>query len=162
MCDDSSELPNPDSPPLLVFGKHVMSFEELRAVIVDRFPLSSTRPKYFASLEEIVVKLRAAKISAELFIHGSCLTERLDPHDLDVAFRFKFTDIERSTDKQREVYDWLAQMPSDGHMLHGAIAILFPDDHPESQQSNAEFSFLVHIWRHGREQAPKGYAMVEV
>jgi len=56
-----------------------MTLDALRELCVTPFPLSNTRPAIMAGLEQLLQDLINYGISADVWIDGSFLTEKIDP-----------------------------------------------------------------------------------
>src|SRR5260370_32755257 len=62
----SAPADKPEYPPLLPNGRHALSLAELRALCVDPFPLSATRPRIMAGLEAGWRQLHSAGVDGQL------------------------------------------------------------------------------------------------
>lgn len=98
----------PDYPPLLGGGLHPMSISQIRALCVDRFPDSTTRPKIMAGLVEVIHKIQGHLDGCEMWINGSFLTEKIDPEDVDFVLRIKSELYDYGTFEKRQLIDWVA------------------------------------------------------
>lgn len=68
--------------PLLPPGRWPMSFDELRALSVNAFPGSSSRPKLWQRFER--ARRDLAYIARELWVGGSFVSSKLEPKDIDL------------------------------------------------------------------------------
>lgn len=75
----------PEFPPLLYRGFHPMTVAGLRALTVDKFPTSSTRPKIMAGLELVITQIANINLPLEIWVDGGFLTEKLNPKDSDIV-----------------------------------------------------------------------------
>jgi hypothetical protein len=73
----------PEFPPLLQPGLHEMSVDDLKAVVVDGFPLSTGRETLWTNFLGIVHQLKTVGISCKIWIDGSFLTKKIEPDDVD-------------------------------------------------------------------------------
>jgi hypothetical protein len=62
-----------------------MTLKELRALCVERFPLSRTRADIMLGLEKAIVRMGEEGIRGRLWVDGSFLTEAINPKDVDVV-----------------------------------------------------------------------------
>ena len=60
-----------------------MDLDELKSMVVDKFPLSKRRQELWNNLVKIVDKLKALKVPCKIWGDGSFLTEKIDPSDVD-------------------------------------------------------------------------------
>jgi hypothetical protein len=74
-----------DYPPLLGPGRHIMTMEEARRLIVERFPGNLHRAALFALLEQFVSDILEVGIPCEVWVNGSLVTEKEQPADVDVT-----------------------------------------------------------------------------
>ena len=96
----------PEFPPLLPDGFHPKTLDELEALCVDGFNLSTTRPTIMAGLRNMVQKLEAEGIEADLWVNGSFLTKKIDPEDADIALRISEAALVGAMPNQKAVLDW--------------------------------------------------------
>jgi hypothetical protein len=78
-------VPYGDYPPLLPFGFHDTTAPALRDLCVNAFPRSTTRGVIMDKLEQVINAIEAARLSGELWVDGSFLTEKIDARDVDVV-----------------------------------------------------------------------------
>jgi hypothetical protein len=95
-----------DCPPLLEPGEHVLTIEELRALCVSRFPLSTSRWAIMDGFRKIVAMLNEERIICELLVDGSYLTEEIQPDDIDFSVVVSPQFYDMSTPSQRKLLDW--------------------------------------------------------
>lgn len=96
-----------DCPPLLEPGEHVLTIEELRALCVAGFPLSTTRWAIMDGFRKIVAMLNEEHISCEVLVDGSYLTEEIQPDDIDFSVVVSPQFYDMSTPSQRKLLDWI-------------------------------------------------------
>src|SRR6266404_1591008 len=104
----SAPADKPEYAPLLPIGRHALSLTELRALCVDPFPLSASRPRIMAGLEAVVQELNSVGIVGELWVDGSFLTEKVDPEDVDASLRITSELWDNTSTEQRQTLEWLA------------------------------------------------------
>lgn len=94
-------------PPLLPAGFHVMTVAEVRALCVDRFPLSKKRDEIMTKLETVIDKLRRDRIEGEVWVDGSFLTEKINPKDSDILLHVQADYYDNATLEQQMAIDWV-------------------------------------------------------
>lgn len=95
-------------PPLLDLGFHVMTLAELRSMCVTAFPLSKSRGQIMDGLEKFVDILRAEGTVGALWVDGSFMTQKLDPHDVDIVLSVQWSFYENGTAAQHAIVDLVA------------------------------------------------------
>ncbi len=156
------DLPSakPEFPPLLPVGRHLMSLEELRALCVDRFPLSTTRDKITGGLQSVVDRLLISKISGELWVDGSFVTEKTDPVDVDIVLRIPAEAYENGTDKQRKAIDWLNGDLKDSHYCDSYCFMEWPPSHPLYWYGEYMYTYWMKWYGFSRGEEMKGIAVI--
>ena len=150
-------------PPLLPIGRHLLSLNGLRALCVDPFPLSATRPRIMAGLEKIVQQLVAAGIVAELWIDGSFLTEKVDPEDVDASLRIASEMWDNASEEQRRTLEWLVS--ADLKITYACdmyLWIEYPEGHPDYWVGQYWQAYWMRQWGFSRSQEFKGIAVLRL
>jgi hypothetical protein len=75
----------PDFPPLLAPGRHRLTLVELKELVQERFTGNLRRRNLFFKVEEFIQALLTKKITCEVWINGSLLTEKPEPSDIDAT-----------------------------------------------------------------------------
>ena len=96
-----------DYPPLLADGLHPRTIEEVQALSVDAFPLSTSRARLMAGLRAMVDLLTADGIQGDLWVDGSFLTGKIDPEDIDVVLELSLATANGATPDQADRLRWL-------------------------------------------------------
>lgn len=95
-------------PPLLSPGFHHMSADDLKALVVDEFPLSVCRSALWDNLVELLNLLVAADLACDIWIDGSFLTRKIDPEDVDLVVNIGASISDNPTQEQREIIEKIA------------------------------------------------------
>ena len=164
-CRDLPFTPMPpkqEFPPLLAPGFHPMTLAEVRAKCVDGFPLSKTRDRIMAGLEEALGWLVKAEMAATVWLDGSFMTVKIDPEDVDFVAFVRHTIMEDQTPQQNNVILCLeADELWQSHHCDAYIATEYPRGHPLHEGHTAD---AVRYWRkrfgESRGGEPKGIATV--
>lgn len=151
----------PEFPSLLPIGRHKKSVEEIRALCVVPFEMSSTRPAIMAGLLAVIEAIRAAGIVGELWVDGSFLTSKVDPEDVDVVLRISSWMDENCTQEQRDMLDLVAGDLHDSHHCHSFVFTEWPEGHDKYWQGEYAYAYWMRQWGFGRNSDPKGIAVVE-
>ena len=61
-----------------------------------------------AGLRNMVQKLEAEGIEADLWVNGSFLTKKIDPEDADIALRISEAALVGAMPNQKAVLDWFS------------------------------------------------------
>ena len=99
-----------DFPPLLADGLKVRTLEEIDALCVDAFPLSSTRKRLMAGLRAMVDRLVDVGIQGNLWIDGSFLTTKTDPDDVDIVLELSQATTDNLPEAQANTLSWFASV----------------------------------------------------
>ena len=151
-------------PPLLQPGLHKMSVEELKALVVDSFPLSKRRAELWANFLSLVDQLKNEGLGGTIWVDGSFLTEKVDPNDVDFVFDVPIHVLENSNLSQQILLEKIASRGfRKPERLHSFLIFTAPTMHREFAQSQRlhqqwekdfGFSYV--------DKTPKGIALVEV
>lgn len=158
----------PELPPLLSPGLHRMTMDELWRLCVGRFPNSSTRERLFEGFCNLKSVLVRAAISAEIWIDGSFLTEKIDADDVDFVMKLDGDIFCSWSSAQQELIfqitakqnrDWIKQQ----FCCHCFAFAVFPPGHPDfyagqywDAQWRKDFGYAL------RSRQPKGIAVIEL
>jgi hypothetical protein len=153
-----------ECPPLLQAGLHKMSADELKAIVVDAFPLSKGRAELWENFLALVDQLRQAHLSGQIWVDGSFLTEKIEPRDVDFVFDVPIQEIENANPTQLALLEKLAKrgfrVPE---KLHSFIMHTAPAAHTKFSESER----LHTQWKKDFglsyvKKEPKGIAVIEV
>ena len=148
----------------LAAGLHKMSVDELRAKVVDAFPLSNGRSELWANFLDVVYQLKKLGLKGEFGSIGSFLTEKINPRDVDFVFDVPVHVLENATPQQEVLLNKLADRGfKKVEKLHSFVMYSAPAPHvqfAESERIHAQwkrdfgFSYV--------DKTPKGIAVIEV
>lgn len=147
-------------PPLLQAGFHTMTVAELRKLCVDRFPLSKRREPIMDGLEQVLGRLNATGITAEAWIDGSFLTEKLEPEDFDMVVRVTSADYALCTPAQMDVLDWLNSDLKAVFLCDGYSFVEYEKDHSRAAIGEWMRAYWIRQFGFSRENELKGMAVV--
>jgi len=122
-----------DCPPLLPAGEHPFDLEQLKAITVYNFPLSTTRREVFSGFERLIRDLRGVQILGDVVIDGSFLTEEINPDDIDFALCVAPEFYATCSPEQRKILEWIRDdfSISVTHRCDCYLCVEYPKDHPE-------------------------------
>jgi len=151
-------------PPLLQAGLHKMSPAQLKAKVLDPFPLSTSRKGLWKSFQWLLDALVAAKLKCHVWVDGSFLTEKMDPKDVDFVVDVPIDVLNNGSAAQVDLLKQLsAQDFRKTQKLHSFVMFTSPIGHATYQdaicvhaqwQKDFGFSYVA--------KTPKGIALVEV
>lgn len=151
-------------PPLLQAGLHKMSVDELKAKVVDAFPLSAGRATLWANFIDVVGQIKKLGLQGEIWVDGSFLTNKLNPGDVDFVFDLPIHVIEQATPQQEELLEKLSKNGfRKSEKLHSFIMFTAPGTHSEfaeGQRLHAQWQKDFGVSYVKKE--PKGIAVIEV
>ena len=154
---------SPDFPALLPLGMHKMSITELRKLCVDRFDLSTTRDAIMQGLEQVVNILHAQSIKGKLWVDGSFLTEKINPHDSDVVLFVQGLFYDNATITQRQAIDFLSSDLKTTYYCDSYVSYEWPEAHLMHWEGEYWRAYWLKQWGFGRDEAngpAKGIAVI--
>jgi len=119
----------PEYPPIFEIGRHIINAKELRALCVNNFPSSYTRPQIMDGLEKILTKIINADIKGEIWVNGSFVTKKINPNDVDLVLRISAELYENGNDTLRETLDWLSSNLKGSHLCDSYCFMEWPEGH---------------------------------
>lgn len=125
-------------PPLLPRGFYPLSIEEMKALCVRDFPLSTSRADMMAGFEVIYEQARALGLHGDFWIDGSFLTQKIEPDDIDFIFLTPADFYNSGTAEQRAFLDWLINTeddPKKSFRCHTDTVLIYEKAHPEHERS---------------------------
>ena len=151
-------------PPLLGAGFHKKTADELKAMVVDRFPKSQRRRMLFAKLLNVISYIEQAKIACDIWVDGSFLTEKIDPDDVDFVVDIPISYSINPTPEQADIMSQLASMAFyQVHKLHSFVVFNAPAVHNAFGKHQASRAYWKDAFGHSFvKKEPKGIAVVEV
>jgi len=151
-----------DWPPLLPSGLHEMTIAEMRALCVDKFPLSSTRKRLMDGLEEVLQKIHSCGVKTTIWVDGSFLTLKIDPADTDIVFIAEAS-IYNSNTKYRSLLDWvITSEPFDKHGCHAYTAFPTEEEGDLKICWEVERAYWLDQYGYGRDKVAKGIAVLTI
>lgn len=147
-----------DFPPLLAVGFHVMRLAELRALCVDRFPLSKNRGGLMTAVEAVCTSLSTALIPAEVWVDGSFLTEKIDPADVDLAVRVHAGALPNPGPEQLGILDRVTQKKFAN--CDSYVFAEYPVGHAQHAVGDMMHAYWQRQWGFTRADKFKGIAVV--
>jgi hypothetical protein len=120
-----------------------MSVDDLKAMVVDGFPLSTRRGALWDNLIKILDRLKALNIPCKVWVDGSFLTKKIDPDDVDFVIDLPVTISDNPTPAQKAFLNQLASHAfCKMEKLHSFLMFDAPVMHAEyalSQQLHAQW-----------------------
>ena len=95
-------------PPLLQPGLHEMSMTDLKALVVDAFPLLTKRQGHWDNFVKIVERLKKLKVPCKIWVDGSFLTKKIEPSDIDFVVISLVQIINNPNNDQGLFFNYLA------------------------------------------------------
>lgn len=151
-------------PPLLQAGLHRMSSNQLKAMVLDAFPLSNSREGLWKSFQSLLDALTAAKVKCDIWVDGSFLTEKIDPNDVDFVVDVSIDVLSHGTAVQVDLLRQLSDQDfKKTDKLHSFVMFTSPAGHStysdalrvhDQWRKDFGFSYVA--------KTPKGIALVEV
>lgn len=157
--------PKPEFPPLLPFGMHQRTVDELKAMLVDEFSTHTRRAWLWDNFLNLVDQLKAAKIKCKIWLDGSYLTEKVEPDDIDLIVEVDISILQQLTQGQRALLDDLSNLKfnTDLLKLHTFVIFSAPVVHVLGVQSAALRAQWINDWGYSLvKKEPKGIAVMEV
>ena len=153
--------PTLEYQPLLPVGFHRMAVADLRALCVQRFPLSATRAGIMTGLEHVLQELHGKGIVGEVWIDGSFLTEKIDLVDVDGSICIPFAFWQSATLEQRDTINRIspANLKAAYHCdLYAWIE--YPQGHADYARGQWLRAYWHRQWGFSRSEEMKGIAVV--
>jgi hypothetical protein len=123
-------------PPLLAGGLHEIPIQDLKSLVVDRFPNSNRREGLWANFLIIISRLEQVGIPCDIWVDGSFLTEKIDPDDVDFVVDVRIDRLINPTPEQSQLFDDLSgSVYKSSHDLHSFVMFNAPAIHTEYASS---------------------------
>ena len=114
-------------------------------------------------LEQVVDRLRAFKVSGELWVDGSFLTEKIDPNDSDVVLFIQSAFYDNATTEQRESIDWINDDLKSSHCCDSYVSIEYPQNHSLYSENEWRRAYWIRQWGFSEDNAiMKGIAVISL
>ncbi len=111
-------------------------------------------------LEQFIDHLLAANITADVWLDGSFLTEKIDPKDVDIVVRCNADQYDNGTAEQRAVLDWVIDNQKVSLKCDSYTLWDYPLGHPLRAEGEWWYSYWHVKWGFSREEDPKGIAVI--
>ena len=153
----------PEFRPLLEPGLHVMSLDDLKILTVDGFSLSSTRSQIMSNLRTLLARLSDENVIGEAWVNGSFLTEKVDPEDVDVVFRFPASEYDDGSRTKRSAINWSVERDRHPDLRCDAYPLPeYPVGDPLQATSEQSRNYWQRWFGTDRSGEPKGIAVVRL
>lgn len=136
----------PEFPPLLAQGLHRFNQAGLKALTVDGFPNSTSRPRLWDNFQRVVLnELARVQIPCEVWVDGSFLTHKIDPDDVDFVVDVPIAAFNTlSPDQQTLFNQYIAMAFRTSDDLHSFVMFNTPSGHPMEPAAIR----IHHQWQH--------------
>lgn len=153
----------PDFPCLFPLGFHHLWIADVERVCVEFFPLSTTRGLIMDGLTQFVQRLVDAKITGEIWVDGSFLTDKIDPKDVDIVVRIDGDAIyDSGTSEQRDAIDWVIDNQKATLRCDSYVLMEYPVGHPLYDDGKWWHSYWHRQWGFSRDDDPKGIVVISL
>lgn len=153
----------PEYRPLLPDGLEAIELIELYNICVTRVPLSRTREGIANGLARLLDMLDTAKIQCDALVNGSFMTEKMDPHDVDVLFRMRAEAYDAGTQPQRELIEAIANQDFyDSHHCDSYINFAYTAGSPHKAAADESYGKWLSCFGLSRGNYEKGIAVLKV
>ena len=136
---------------------------ELSRICVDAFPLSVSRKPIFENLEEVMRKLAAGAIVGDLWIDGSFVTTKFNPHDVDLVLSISSNLYDNCSAEQRALLDWFeSDILHTDYRCDGYLSVDWPPSHQLHALGVASRDYWINLFGHTRDGFEKGIPVVQL
>ena len=115
-----------------------------------------------AGLRDVLAKLGAVGISAEVWVDGSFLTEKMDPDDVDFAIRLQGADFDAAPQDVFDAVEWAVSDLKASHRVDGYAWAEWPDGHPQHDFGEGRRSYWAKWYGTSRGGHPKGIVVIRL
>jgi hypothetical protein len=151
-----------DYPALLHVGWHDLTLVELRKLCVNSFPMSVTRGGIMNGLEYVLGELARVGVSAEVWIDGSFVTQKINPEDADIVLKIDAAVYDGGTDEQRRVIDWVGDNLKASHHCDSYVFYEYPDTDPNRDLGEWMRAYWIRQFGFDRSDNCKGLARLRI
>lgn len=113
-------------------------------------------------IEEVVNRIQAANIEAEIWVDGSFLTHKPNPNDSDVLVRISSSVLDQGTDKQRELIEWIQSDLKPSYMCDSYVLPVYPSGHSHEVLNDYMRAYWLKQFGFSRGEELKGIAVLAV
>ena len=142
-----------------------MTLAELRQICVDNFPTSQSRPIIMAGMENLLAELTKNGISADVWVDGSFLTEKIEPGDVDLVFSIAADVYDNGTPQRRQILDMInsqGSMMKQHYHCHTFGFIEYPIGHRYHGVSLRSTKYWIHQFGFSRRMEIKGMPLLRI
>jgi len=149
--------------PLLAPGLNFLTLLQIRGLCVENFQLSKTRNKLMVGLESVVGYFRKENISAEIWIDGSFVTEKIDPKDVDIVLCMQHEQYAKMLPKQRDVISWFTNQSLLGpYGCDHYYFFEYSSGHPDFDKGQIARTYWLGTFGEDRDGFKKGIAVIKI
>jgi hypothetical protein len=154
----------PEFPPLLDFGFHPMTIQELHQLAVAPFSKSNTRADLWTNFLWLISELQAAGLKGRIWVDGSFVTEKIDPDDIDMIFEGSYDFLQALQPSASKLVQILSnQQFKLDKKLHTFVIYSAPMGHVRYPQAKALQDTWIRNWGYSlKNRTPKGIVTVSV
>lgn len=153
----------PQFDPLFPPGLHIISVDELRAMCIDPFSLSTSRKPIFQNLVDVLRQFADSDIVGDLWIDGSFVTTKFNPGDVDLVLCVSADLYDNCSVKQRSILEWFeSESLHVDYRCDGYILVEWPREHPNYEVGLVAREYWTDFFGHTRDGYKKGIAVVRI
>ena len=112
-------------------------------------------------LEQVIKELDRVKVSTDIWVNGSFLTEKIDPEDVDIVLRMEGAVYDQGTSEQQQVIDWIAGNLKVSHSCDSYVFYEYPDGDPLHDLGEWMHAYWLRQFGFSREDDFKGLARLK-
>lgn len=114
-------------------------------------------------LQQFIGRLIASGLTAEIWLDGSFLSEKIDPADVDIVVRCDaISQYDSGTPEQRAAIDWVIANQKISLKCDSYPLFYYPPGHPLHTEGEWWYSYWHVKWGFSREEDPKGIAVIRI
>jgi hypothetical protein len=148
----------PEDSYTLPPGPCAATAEEIKVALVDAFQGSSTREGIFDDWKGLLSALTDAVPIRKQWIHGSYVTQKLDPGDVDVVSHFDGPTLDAIEASARDEFNRLISGKGPGAPLCDSLALgYYPEGHELRDQYLSLEKLFAEMCSCDRRGNPRGY-----
>jgi len=110
-----------------------MTMDQLHALTVEPFKLSTTRPQIWAGMARLASLLIDGEVKGELVVDGSFLTDEIDPLDVDLVLVVTPIFYEGAIGEPLRLMEWIRDDATikDSHLCDCSLCVEYPKGHEQ-------------------------------
>jgi hypothetical protein len=159
------KLHKPEYEPLLPSGFHPMTLSDLKTKFVDNFARSKRRPMLWKNFIWLTEELIALDLKCKLWLDGSFVTRKHDPHDIDIIVECDVGHLRSLNQDQGNFLKQLSfsEFKNEPRFLHTFFIQSAPLGHMEWAKCEGPKNVWIENFGYSFEKRiPKGIATIEV